>query len=69
MLAQGTPLWVVSEVLGHASLAITKDVYGHLIGGEKREATEAITDVLFDTESPSEDRGDGEGRRGSQGAS
>ncbi len=47
MLAQGTPLWVVSEVLGHASVAITKDVYGHLIGAEKQEATEAITDVLF----------------------
>ena len=27
MLAQGTPLHVVSEVLGHASIAITKDVY------------------------------------------
>ena len=26
MLAQGTPLHVVSEVLGHASVAITKDV-------------------------------------------
>jgi integrase len=47
MLAQGTPLWVVSEVLGHASVVITKDVYGHLLGGEKREATEAITNVLF----------------------
>ncbi|MEZ5175149.1 MAG: tyrosine-type recombinase/integrase [Acidimicrobiia bacterium] len=47
MLAQGTPLWVVSEVLGHASLALTKDVYGHLLGEEKKGATEAITDVLF----------------------
>lgn len=47
MLAQGTPLWVVSEVLGHASVAITKDVYGHLIGDEKQQATEAITDALF----------------------
>ena len=48
MLAQGTPLWVVSEVLGHASLAMAKDVYGHLVGDEKKEATEAITDALFD---------------------
>ena len=48
MLAPGTPLWVVSEVLGHASVPIIKDIYGHLIGGEKQEATEAITDVLFD---------------------
>ena len=29
--SQGTPLHVVSEVLGHASIAITKDVYGHLL--------------------------------------
>jgi len=26
MLAKGTPLHVVSEALGHASIAITKDV-------------------------------------------
>ena len=32
MLAQGTPLHVVSEVLGHASIAITKDVYGNPAG-------------------------------------
>jgi hypothetical protein len=29
MLAQGTDLCVVSEVLGHSSVAITKDMYGH----------------------------------------
>ena len=52
MLAQGTPLWVVSEVLGHASVAITKDIYGHLLGTEKQEATEAIADVLFDDTHP-----------------
>ena len=40
MLAQGTPLHVVSEVLGHASVAITKDVYGHLMEGDRRAATE-----------------------------
>lgn len=56
MLAQGTPLWVVSEVLGHASVAITKDVYGHLIGAEKQEATEAITDVLFRNSQRTDDR-------------
>lgn len=48
MLAQGTPLWVVSEVPGDASVAITKDIYGYLIGSEKQKATEAITDVLLD---------------------
>jgi integrase len=37
-LAQGTPLHVVSEVLGHASIAVTKDMYGHLLEGDKRAA-------------------------------
>lgn len=47
MLAQGTPLHVVSEVLGHASVAITKDVYGHLLEGDKRAAAESMTQALF----------------------
>jgi integrase len=47
MLAQGTPLHVVSEVLGHASIAITKDVYGHLVEGDKRAAAESMSEVLF----------------------
>ena len=47
MLAQGTPLHVVSEVLGHASIAITKDVYGHLLEGDKRAAAESMTRALF----------------------
>jgi hypothetical protein len=32
-LAQGTDLYVVSEVLGRSSVAITKDVHGHLVQG------------------------------------
>ncbi|MGI5268872.1 tyrosine-type recombinase/integrase [Nonomuraea sp. CA-218870] len=47
MLAQGTPLHVVSEVLGHASIAITKDIYGHLLEGDRRAATEAISSALL----------------------
>ncbi|WP_433220089.1 hypothetical protein [Microtetraspora malaysiensis] len=42
-----TPLHVVSDVLGHASIAITKDVYGHLMEGDKRAATEAISSALL----------------------
>jgi integrase len=47
MLAQGTPLHVVSEVLGHTSIAITKDVYGHLMEGDRRSAAEAMSRALF----------------------
>jgi integrase len=46
MLAQGTPLHVVSEVLGHASITITKDVYGHLVEGDKRAAAESMSRAL-----------------------
>lgn len=47
MLAQGTPLHVVSEILGHASIIITKDVYGHLLEGDKRAAAQTMTQTLF----------------------
>ncbi|MCP4307741.1 MAG: site-specific integrase [bacterium] len=47
MLAQGAPLHVVSEVLGHSSIAVTKDVYGHLVAGEKQAATESISAALL----------------------
>jgi len=47
MLAQGTPLHIVSEVLGHAGIAITKDAYGHLVQGDKRAAAQAMTETLF----------------------
>jgi integrase len=47
MLAQGTDLYVVSEVLGHSSVAITKDVYGHLVEGQKRAAAQLMSTVLL----------------------
>lgn len=46
MLAQGIPLEVVSEILGHSSIYITKDVYGHLVEGTKRQAAERIAAAL-----------------------
>jgi hypothetical protein len=35
-------MWV-SDVLWHASIAITKDVYGHLLEGDKRMVTESMS--------------------------
>ena len=46
MLAQGTPLHVVSGILGHASIVITKDVYGHLVEGDKRSAAELMSQAF-----------------------
>ncbi|MFD2765872.1 hypothetical protein [Micromonospora eburnea] len=47
MLAQGTPPHVVSELLGHTSIAITKDAYGHLMEGNRRSAAEAMSRGLY----------------------
>ena len=42
LLAQGVPLKVVSETLGHSGIAITADVYAHLSREQRREAADAI---------------------------
>ncbi len=52
MLTQGTPLHVVSDVLGHASIAITKGVYGHLMERDKRAASAAIFGALLGSSVP-----------------
>ena len=52
MLAQGTDLYVVSEVLGHSSVAITKDVYGHLVEGQKRTAAARMSEALLRSNAP-----------------
>jgi integrase len=48
LLAMGVPLEVVSEVLGHSSIRITKDVYGHLLPEAKAAAAEAMDRALMD---------------------
>ena len=40
MIASGTDIAVVSKRLGHSSLQITSDMYGHLIGSASRDAAE-----------------------------
>jgi integrase len=46
MLSQGVPLKVVSETLGHSSIAITADVYQHVTPDLRREAAEALNRAL-----------------------
>lgn len=48
LIAQGVPLKVVSEVLGHSSIRVTADVYGHLLDDAKSEAATAMTAALWD---------------------
>jgi len=46
MLAQGVPLAVISNVLGHASYAITADVYARVGDELKGEAAAAMDRAL-----------------------
>ncbi len=47
MLAQGVPIQVVSDVLGHSSIRLTVDVYGHVLAPERHAAANAMTEVLW----------------------
>jgi len=48
LLAMEVPLEVVAEQLGHASIRVTKDVYGHLLPRSRARAAEAMRTMLFD---------------------
>jgi len=45
-LQRGVPLLTVSRQLGHASIAITADVYGHLAPDAGRQAADAMEAIL-----------------------
>ena len=46
LLGAGVPLKVVSETLGHSSIAITADVYAHVTPELRREAADAMDRAL-----------------------
>ena len=46
MLSGGVPLKVVSEILGHASVAITGDVYGHVSPDVSADALTSLSEAL-----------------------
>jgi integrase len=59
LLSQGVNVKVVSEMLGHSSVSITLDVYGHVLPDMQRDATSAMQRMLG-----AESRGDeSEGER------
>lgn len=47
MLSNGVPLKVVSEILGHASIVITADIYGHVSPDVSREALATLSASLL----------------------
>jgi integrase len=42
----GVPLAVVSKRLGHSTIAVTVDLYGHLLRDAKRDAAQAASSML-----------------------
>lgn len=48
-LEEGVPLKEVSDLLGHASMAITANVYSHVVGRRRRRAANALGAVLGGT--------------------
>jgi integrase len=51
LLQQGESLTYVKEQLGHASIQMTVDVYGHLIPGQNRQAVDKLDDLNLLNES------------------
>ena len=47
LLAKGVHPKIVSEMLGHSSIAITLDTYGHVIPGLGDAAALAMEDALY----------------------
>ena len=46
LIAQGIPMKLISELLGHTSIRITSDTYGHLLEPAKAEVADAMDHVL-----------------------
>jgi site-specific recombinase XerD len=49
MLASGADLAVVSKLLGHKSITITADIYGHLIGTVASDAVNGAANLIAHT--------------------
>ncbi len=46
LLSQGVPARVVMDVLGHSQMAVTMDLYSHVMPTALREAAEAMDRAL-----------------------
>ncbi len=47
LLAQNIPARVVMEILGHSTIAVTQNIYGHVMPEAVTTATTALADVLW----------------------
>lgn len=47
LIAQGQHARVIMEVLGHSQIAVTMNVYGHVMDSQLRSAADAVTEALW----------------------
>jgi integrase len=45
LIAQGESLAYVKEQMGHSSIQVTVDIYGHLVPGGNRQAVDKLDDM------------------------
>ena len=58
LLRRGVPITYVSRQLGHSSISVTADLYGHFIPGEDRHHVEALSEDLESARKHSATTGD-----------
>ncbi len=47
LIAQGQHPRAVMEVLGHSQIAVTMNVYGHVMDSQLRDAADAVDEALW----------------------
>jgi len=63
LIQQGESLAYVKDQLGHHSIQITVDTYGHLVPGGNRQAVDRLDDVFLPPEEPATKEYDGMGAK------
>ena len=61
LIAQGQHARVVMEVLGHSQIAVTMNVYGHVMDPQMRDAADAVDEALWGEGSNAASEPSGEG--------
>lgn len=56
LIRRGVPLKTVSELLGHSSISITADIYGHVTGPQKEAAALTMNEIGYADQLPIKNR-------------
>jgi len=47
MLANGQPIHAIAQLMGHSSIKVTGDIYGHVLDDTKRKASKEMDNLIF----------------------